>query len=292
MDPRTMEVAQRVRAARSQIAYGPKSEDVTAKDAIRRLPGFVDDIKTLGLDGASNKNLSAIERGDLSTDVMNKMLGLATGEVQRQDEAEYAKTRGGWIKRAQMSGTLSAQRAIQEDLKRGEGDNPKHLLRIAEELGQRGKSKMEFEVSGINPADSEYLPLTENDVSAFRGGTTAPLKYGRADTSAPPTIANLHSGAGTLEQSAANADANIQKLMGTVKLPELVGTAARAPSSYTSGMDQANERIRAASQPAGEYTPQEGLSIEDLQTWLAGGGNMDRGRKNRALRIGRRMGRE
>jgi hypothetical protein len=292
MDPRKMEVAQRIRAARSEIAYGPKSEDVTTKEAVRRLPGFVEDIKTLGLEGASAKNLSAIESGELSTDVMNKMLGLATVEVQQQDESEYAKTRESYIDTAMEKGVLYAKRVLQEDRKNAKGDSPRHLLRIEEELGQRGKSKAELDAAAINPADGEFLPLTENDVSAFRGGTTAPLVSGKVDTSAPPTVANPHDGPTTLAQSAANADATIQKLIGTVKLPELVGTAARAPSSYTSGMDKASARIRAASQPAGEYTPQGGFNVEDLQTWIAGGGNMERGRKNRAIRIGRRMGRE
>ena len=232
-DPRMREVAMRARRAREMIALVPKSEDVVTREAARRLPGFVNDIKTLGLEGASAKNLGAIESGELSTDVMNKMLGLAKVEVQQQDESEYAKTREAWVRRAELSGTLNAQRALQEDLMRGVGDNPKHLQRIEAELKDRGKTTVEMTDSASDPTTGEYLPLTANDVAFFKGGTSAPLASGTIDRSAPPTVSNPHDGPTTLAQNAANADAAIQKLMGTVKLPELVGTAARAPSSYT-----------------------------------------------------------
>ena len=233
VDPRMREVAMRARQAREMIALVPKSADVVSRGAAQKLPGFVHDIKTLGFEGASNKAFEAVGRGELSTAELEKLRAEGSVEAKRQIESDYAKTREKYVTTARDKGTLYAARVLQEERKNAKGDNPDHLVRIERELEERGKSKTELDAAQINPADSQFLPLSENDVNAFRGGTTAPVTGSKVDATAPPTIMNPHDGPTTIADSAANADKTIQELMGVVTSPDMVGTAAQAPSSYT-----------------------------------------------------------
>jgi hypothetical protein len=232
VDPRMREVAMRARQAREMIALVPKSADVVAQDTARRLPMYIADIKAFGPEGAKEKAFKSIESGDLADATFKRMNVEATDEITRQEGAAFAKLRAKYFDLAREGGVLYTEKIIDQDLQDARGGNPAHLMKIANELRQFGKTKRELDVEVIDPTSGQYLPMTEADVSAFRGGTTAPLIGGKTDKAAPPTIDNPHDGATALADSAARADQNIQELMGVVQGPDIAGTAARAPASY------------------------------------------------------------
>jgi hypothetical protein len=223
-------VMDRIREARNEIAYGKKSDDVVAQEVAKKLPSAVKDIEKLGVDGASDKWLQDVAGGHLSDAARNRLHAETLVVAKQKNESDYAVMRDKYIKVAQDVGVTRALDVVNKNRRAGK-DDPMHLKRIEAELAERGRSAMSPDAMTSPDA---FLPLGRADAKAWQTGLgPTPTKGSKPDTQAPPTIFNTHNGLTTVAQGGARAESAVKQLTSAVQVPEMTGTAARAPSSYT-----------------------------------------------------------
>jgi hypothetical protein len=310
-DPRMREVVQRVRQAREEIAYGPKSEDVIAQEVSKHMPSATRDLQTMGDEAASAKWLGMVEKGQLSDSAYKRLHAETADVAKRKDESDFAKTRQEYVDLAREVGVTKALDVMNESRMIGKGTNPSHLHRIEAELQAKGRTETDAEAIQSPEA---FLPLTGVDASRWRDLSGTPPGT-KTDKSAPPTIMNPHSGHTTMGNASKNVDATVASLIGSVTQEDKTGSAARDASTYSAlGYNPTREgsTIEPARQiPGGQaqnvggadlgyqmnapFFPEgrdSGLpSLEDMNAWLIGGGDKERGRRNLALRKARKEAR-
>lgn len=229
-DPRMKTIVERIREGRNEIAYGKKSDDVVASEVSKRMPSALKDLQNLGPEEASNKWLKEVESGHLSDAAYRRLHAETADAAKRADESQYAQLREKYIQVAKDRGVTRALDVVNKNRRAGK-DDPSHLKRIEAELADRGRTAMSPDAIASPDA---FLPLGREDAKSWQTGLgPTPAKGEKPDRSAPPTIFNTHNGLTTVAQGGARAETSIEQLKAAVQSPEAVGTAARAPSSYT-----------------------------------------------------------
>lgn len=220
-------VGREIRDAREEIAYGPKGDDVVAREVARNYKGALGDVRKLGGEAASAKWLGMVEKGQLSDAAYRRLHSETAAEVGRTDESEYEKVRDATFDIARTDGVTRALQLTREKRLNVQG-NPKHWNRIERELQARARPTGHQDLMLMPDL---YLPYSAADAAQVAGNQPGAV----VDESAPPTITNPHNGPDILQRAQGMQDESIAAHIGELKSPEVVGTPARTASSYTQG---------------------------------------------------------
>lgn len=298
-DPRKRAIAEKVRAARSQIALGPKSNDVIAAEVNKHFEAADKDVRKLGADEADKKWLGMVAKGQLSDAAYERLTKETHEAAGQRSEAEYAQQREGIFSVAQTKGVNAALDTLQKTRMTMKGD-PHNMARIEAELRHLGRSMSDPEFQ-VNP--SAYLPQTEHDVQFFAehgGGALPGGKDTKPDSTSPPTVLNPHDGATVQDSANKMRDETIAEHIGKAA-QALTDRPAKAASSYlhmddpTKGGLAAEYIAQNAQQFNNERTVAEKnranlMSPRDMLDYLEAGGDskmIERNKKSRAHRAGK-----
>lgn len=285
-NPRMRAVAEKIRADREQVQYGPRTPDAIAKEVAGRLPGAVNDIKTLGNEAASAKWLGDVQSGALSDAAYKRIHVEAADEAKRQDDAEYEKVRDAATATARTDGVTTALADLRNN-RLGAKGNPEHMKRIEAELRMRARPATSPDML-FTP--DLYLPASKADAATILGKNPGTA----VDVKAPPTLLNPHGGKTAGEVADDGATQSIASLIGSVGQPGAVGSPAKTASSYTNEpakpLNLAVKGLKPQKQSQNVGGAELGYEIgsnplpsaDDAMAWLEGGGDIARGRKTRA----------
>jgi hypothetical protein len=269
-DPEERAVARKIADAREQVTYGPKTPEFIGRKVAEGLPQALEDLKTLGDEGAAAKNMKLVEQGKMSFAVAEALSMQTKDAASKQAEAGYAQNEKNYFDVARARGVTTALDLLNQNEQSGL-HTPSEARRLEAQLTSKAKSQLSTDAA---TTPDLFLPATIADAVNWKwsyplpehitypggAGGRAPdegLPRGVPMPSRPASLINPNGqGPSPQEVTGKKVAQSSQDLISTVTGPDQVGKPARTAFSYTIpketsisqpfGFDSSPEAVKAA----------------------------------------------